>query len=159
MNAITGKDIMIAMMELASGIGRWNKMNLSHCLIHERLQELGLTKHQMELMIFLHGNMGLNTVSVLSGALGISKGSLSLMLTKLEKGGHVEKKAAKEEDDGRKVYISLTKKGEDTVKEMMESILSIGSVPFDRMEEETRILFYTKVNELKGLFQTGGWTE
>ena len=111
MNAVTGRDIMTAMLELASDIGRWNKQNMSGCLINDRLQELGLTKHQMELMGFLYANEGLNTVSAISAELGISKGSLSLMLTKLKKAGYVEKEAAKEDDDGRKVYISLTEKG------------------------------------------------
>ncbi|MBQ3614951.1 MAG: MarR family transcriptional regulator [Anaerotignum sp.] len=159
MNAVTGRDIMTAMLELASDIGRWNKQNMSGCLINDRLQELGLTKHQMELMGFLYANEGLNTVSAISAELGISKGSLSLMLTKLKKAGYVEKEAAKEDDDGRKVYISLTEKGQEAVRYTMEALLSTGAVAFDEMDQKTRTLFYTKVKELKELFQMGGWKE
>ena len=159
MNAVTGKDIMTAMLELAGDISRWNKQNMSGCLIHDRLQELGLTKHQMELMGFLYANEGLNTVSAISAELGISKGSLSLMLTKLKKAGYVEKESAKEDDDGRKVYISLTEKGQEAVRYTMEALVNTGAVAFDKMDQKTRTLFYTKVKELKELFQIGGWKE
>ena len=159
MSETTGKDIMIAMLELASDIGRWNKQNMSGCMINDRLQELGLTKHQMELLGFLYSNEGLDTVSAISAELGISKGSLSLMLTKLQKAGYVEKKSAKEDDDGRKVYISLTEKGRKAVKYTMEAVVTTGAVPFDKMDQKTRMLFYTKVKELKELFQMGGWKE
>ena len=159
MHQVTGKDIMTAMLELADDISRWNKQNMSGCLINDRLQELGLTKHQIELLCFLYRNEGLNTVSAISAELGISKGSLSLMLTKLKKGGYVEKEGAKEDDDGRKVYISLTEKGAAAVKYTMEALLSTGAVVFDGMDENTRTLFYTKVKELKDLFQMGGWKE
>ena len=159
MNTVTGKDIMCAMLDLASDIGRWNKMNMSGCLINDRLQELGLTKHQMELMGFLYANEGLDTVSAISAELGISKGSLSLMLTKLQKSGYVEKQSAKEDDDGRKVYISLTEKGRKAVEYTMEAVVTTGAVAFDKMDQNTRTLFYTKVKELKELFQMGGWKE
>lgn len=159
MNAVTGVDIMTAMLELAGDISRWNKQNMSGCLIHDRLQELGLTKHQMELMGFLYANEGLNTVSAISAELGISKGSLSLMLTKLKKAGYVEKESAKEDDDGRKVYISLTEKGQEAVRYTMEALVNTGAVAFDKMDQKTRTLFYTKVKELKELFQIGGWKE
>ena len=159
MNTVTGKDIMCAMLDLASDIGRWNKMNMSGSRINDRLQELGLTKHQMELMGFLYANEGLDTVSAISAELGISKGSLSLMLTKLQKAGHVEKQSAKEDDDGRKVYISLTEKGREAVEYTMEAVVTTGAVAFDKMDQNTRTLFYTKVKELKELFQMGGWKE
>lgn len=149
----------MAMLELASDMGRWNKQNMSGCIIHDRLEELGLTKNQMELMGFLYANEGLNTVSAISAELGISKGSLSLMLTKLEKAGHVRKESAKGDDDGRKVYISLTEKGAEAVRYTMEALLTTGAVAFDKMDGETRALFYTKVIELKELFQMGGWKE
>lgn len=159
MNEATGKDIMVAMLELASDISRWNKQNMSGCLINDRLQEMGLTKHQMELLGFLYANKGLNTVSAISAELGISKGSLSLMLTKLQKAGYVEKQSAKEDDDGRKVYISLTEKGCNAVMYTMEALVTTGAVAFDEMDEKTRTLFYTKVKELKELFNIGGWKE
>jgi len=159
MSEVTGKDIMVAMLELAGDINRWNKQNMSGCLINDRLQELGLTKHQMELMGFLYTNEGLDTVSAISAELSISKGSLSLMLTKLQKAGFVEKRSAKADDDGRKVYISLTEKGCNAVDYIMGAILTTGAEPFDKMDRKTRTLFYTKVKELKDLFQMGGWRE
>ena len=81
------------------------------------------------------------------------------MLSKLQAGGFVQKKAARGEDDGRKVYVSLTAKGESAVKEIMDLLIENGAVVFDRMDEERRMLIYTKVKELMELFNTGGWKE
>jgi DNA-binding MarR family transcriptional regulator len=89
----------------------------------------------------------------------ISKGSLSLMISKLESGGFVQKKAAKSNDDGRKVYVSLTEKGKKAVTDIRETMVESASVVFDDMDEEKRALFYTKVKELQELFNTGGWKE
>ena len=159
MKAVTGRDIVANMMQLASDLARWNKEYTSKEKVVKRVEELGLTHHQLEILCFLYGNPELDTVSALSSELHISKGSLSLMLSKLQAGGFVQKKAARGEDDGRKVYVSLTAKGESAVKEIMDLLIENGAVVFDRMDEERRMLIYTKVKELMELFNTGGWKE
>lgn len=159
MKAVTGRDIIANMMQLASDMARWNKEYTSKEKVVKRVEELGLTHHQVEILGFLYGNPELDTVSALSSELHISKGSLSLMLSKLQAGGFVQKKAARGEDDGRKVYVSLTAKGENAVKEIMNLLIENGAVVFDRMDEERRMLIYTKVKELMELFNTGGWKE
>ncbi len=159
MKAVTGRDIVANMIQLASDMARWNKEYTSKEKVVKRVEELGLTHHQLEILGFLYGNPDLDTVSALSSELHISKGSLSLMLSKLQTGGFVQKKAAKGEDDGRKVYVSLTEKGESAVKEIMNLLIENGAVVFDRMDEERRMLIYTKVKELMELFNTGGWKE
>lgn len=155
MKAVTGRDIVANMIQLASDMARWNKEYTSKEKVVKRVEELGLTHHQLEILGFLYGNPDLDTVSALSSELHISKGSLSLMLSKLQTGGFVQKKAAKGEDDGRKVYVSLTEKGESAVKEIMNLLIENGAVVFDRMDEERRMLIYTKVKELMELFNTG----
>ena len=107
----------------------------------------------------MYANPELDTVSQLASELFISKGSLSLMLSKLQHGGFVQKKSARRDDDGRKVYISLTKKGQQAVEEIRETMVNSASDVFEKMDEERRTLFYTKVRELKELFHIGGWKE
>ncbi|MBQ8734010.1 MAG: MarR family transcriptional regulator, partial [Anaerotignum sp.] len=114
---------------------------------------------QVELLGFMHANPELDTVSDMAAEMFISKGSLSLMISKLEAGGFVQKKSAKGEDDGRKVYIRLTEKGEKAVLQIRDTMVASASEVFDDMDDEKRTLFYTKVKELKELFNTGGWRE
>lgn len=137
-----------ATLEQNKYVGAW------HCCVSG---EVGLTKHQMELLGFLYGNPETNTVSRIASELLISKGSLSLMLTKLEKQGFVEKAAPDGNDDGRKVYISLTENGRKAVENMMEVLLEKGGHVFDVMSQEKRLLFYRKLEELKAIFNLGGW--
>ncbi len=159
MSAATGRDIMIALMELGEEIILWNKKYTSRAKIAGRLDEMGLTSHQLEILGFLYNHPEMDTVSAIAAELFISKGSLSLMLSKLQKGGYVQKKAAKGKDDCRKVYISLTEKGKNAAEEFKELILNSASQAFEEMEEEHRVLFYEKVKELKNLFYIGGLKE
>lgn len=159
MKAATGRDIVYDMLRLGESISRWNKEYTTKERIVNRIEELGLTHHQVEILGFLHANPKLNTISALSSELYISKGSLSLMLSKLQLAGFVQKKAAKGNDDGRKVYVSLTQKGEDAVLEIAELLIENAAVVFDQMEEDRRTLIYTKVKELTELFHIGGWKE
>jgi len=71
----------------------------------------------------------------------------------------VQKKAARDGDDGRKIYISLTEKGEAAVLEMIDLLAETAAVVFDRMDGQSRLQIYTKVQELLELFNTGGWKE
>lgn len=159
MKAATGREVVLSMLELATDIAHWNKKYTTKTVLLQKLEELGLTSHQIEVLGFMHANPELDTVSALAAELFISKGSLSLMISKLQLGGFVQKKSAKGDDDGRKVYISLTKKGEDAVLQIRNTVVASASEVFDDMDEEKRTLFYTKVKELKELFNTGGWKE
>lgn len=159
MEAVTGKAIVTSMMRLATEMSNWNKAYATEDKVAKRIEELGLTQHQAQVLGFLYGNLELDTVSALSARLHVSKGSLSLMLSKLEAGGFVQKKAAKDGDDGRKIYISLTAKGESAVQEMVELLAEAAAVVFDRMDAHRRMQIYTKVQELLELFNTGGWRE
>ena len=159
MKTVTGREIVSGLMELGTDIAHWNKKYSTKEALTKKLNELGLTSHQVEVLGFMYANPGHDTVSALAAELFISKGSLSLMLSKLQLAGFVQKTSAKGEDDGRKVYVSLTEKGKDAVKQMQEAMLSSASGIFDDMDEERRALFYTKVKELKELFNIGGWKE
>lgn len=159
MQTATGREVVLVMLELATDIAQWNKKYTTKTVLLQKLNEMGLTSHQVEVLGFMYTNPELDTVSQLAAEMFISKGSLSLMLSKLQHGGFVQKKSAKRDDDGRKVYISLTKKGRQAVEEIRETMVENASVAFDDMDEEKRTLFYTKVKELQELFHTGGWKE
>ena len=159
MKPVTGREIVYDMMQLGMGISKWNKQHASMEKVAKRLNELGLTHHQVEILGFMKGNPELHTVSDIAAALFISKGSLSLMLTKLQTAGFVAKKSAAETDDGRKVYITLTESGAAAVEEIMGLLLDQASIMFERMDEERRTQIYTKVQELRELFDIGGWKE
>ena len=159
MKTITGEEVVLAMLDFATDVSHWNKRHVTKEIITQRLEELGLTQHQVEILGVLSANPELNTVSALSANLFISKSSLSLMLSKLEKGGFLEKTAATGEDDGRKVYISLTEQGKEAVENIKQLMVSTAAVAFEEMNPRTRALFYTKVKELQELFQVGGKSE
>ena len=159
MEAVTGKAIVTSMMRLATEMSSWNKAYATEGKVAKRMEELGLTRHQLDVIGFLYTNPELDTVSALSSHLHISKGSLSLMLSKLQAGGFVQKKAARDGDDGRKIYISLTEKGEAAVLEMIDLLAETAAVVFERMDGQSRLQIYTKVQELLELFNTGGWKE
>lgn len=159
MKAVTGEDVVLRMLDLATDINRWNKQYATKATLQKLLTELGLTSHQLEVLVFMSSNPELDTVSQLAAELFISKGSLSLMLSKLQLAGFVQKKSAKGEDDGRKVYVTLTEKGKNAVERVMDDMVNNAAVAFNNMDEERRTLFYTKVNELKELFNAGGLEE
>lgn len=159
MKAVTGKEVVHSMLELATEIAHWNKKYTTKTVLVDKLNAMGLTAHQAEVLGFMYANPELDTVSQLAVELLVSKGSLSLMLSKLQLAGFVQKKSAAGKDDGRKVYISLTEKGEAVVKEIRETMVNSASHVFDDMDEEKRALFYTKVKELEELFNAGGWKE
>ena len=159
MKTITGEDVVLAMMDIATDVSHWNRKHVTKTVIIRRLEELYLTQHQVEILGALYNNPEWNTVSVLSAELFISKSSLSLMLTKLERGGFIEKTAATGKDDGRKVYISLTAHGREAVESIKQLMVSNAAVAFEEMTPKTRALFYTKVKELQELFHVGGQSQ
>ena len=159
MAAVTGREIVYDMMQLGLSIARWNKQYSTKETVAKRVDELGLTFHQVEVLGFMKNNPELQTVSEIAAELCISKGSLSLMLSKLQLGGFVQKTSAKGSDDGRKVYIALTEKGEAALEEILELMLENATQLFAELDEEKREQIYEKIQELKDLFNTGGWKE
>ena len=157
MKTATGREIVTGMLQLGTNMARWNKEYATKDRVRKRVEELGLTHHQVEIMGFLYQNPEINTISAISAELLISKGSLSLMLSKLQAAGFVQKVAAQGNDDGRKVYVSLTKQGEQALFEILERLIEDAAIVFDQMEPERRESIYQKVTELVELLPTGGW--
>lgn len=157
MRQITSREIAACVMTMSSNFLRWHKMHIEKtCSIKTKLMAHNLTMNQLHLLIFLHMNPEIRTVSALSAELFISKGSLSLMLSKLERNGYLRKEAPKKEDDGRKVYLSLTERGREVLEETEETLLESTSAVFEQMDDEAKNRFYAKLMELQQIFATGG---
>ena len=48
MKAATGKDVVLSMLDLATDIAHWNKKYTTKTVLLQKLEELGLTSHQIE---------------------------------------------------------------------------------------------------------------
>lgn len=157
MRQITSREIALCVVTMSTNFLRWHKAYVENsCNIKAELMAHNLTMHQLQLLFFLHMNPEIRTVSALSAELFISKGSLSLMLSKLEKNGYLRKEAPQKEDDGRKVYLSLTERAREVLKAAESSLLTSTSAIFEQMDDEAKNKFYAKLIELKQIFATGG---
>ena len=86
MRQITSREIAACVLTMSTNFLRWHKTYIEKsCNIKAGLMEHNLTIPQLQILFFLRMNPKIRTVSALSAELFISKGSLSLMLTKLEK--------------------------------------------------------------------------
>lgn len=157
MRQITSREIAVCIMTMSSNFIRWHRAYIEkNCNIKAELAERNLTMHQLELLFFLRMNPEIRTVSALSDELLVSKGSLSLMLTKLEKNGFLRKETPEKEDDGRKVYLFLTERAERLLKEAEDSILESSCALFEQMDDEAKNKFYAKLMEMQQIFAIGG---
>ena len=66
MQTATGRDVVLKMLDLATDIAHWNKKYTTKTVLLQKLDELGLTSHQVEVLGFLYANPGLDTVSQLA---------------------------------------------------------------------------------------------
>ena len=86
------------------------------------------------------------SMSQIKDALGVTAGTLSVVLKKLEDKGYVVKKKAKE--DKRKFYITLTKKAEKVInvhKEYHESMIDMITRNLSKKEEEGLVDLLSKI--------------
>lgn len=88
--------------------------------------------------------LGLTTLSELEDIFKLSKSNLSLSLSKLEKGGYIEKRT-NEDTDRRKVILYVTKKGEKSLQYAYDLILNEAIDFFAQMNDQK------KENFLKGI--------
>lgn len=86
-------------------------------------------------MILVHTRQGNKiTTSNISDLLGITKPAISQALKKLEQGGYIKRKI--NNDDRRVVYVYLTKKGEQRLREKDELFQSHIDDALSKMEDE-----------------------
>lgn len=91
-------------------------------------------------IILVHSRQGNKiTTSKISDLLGITKPAISQALKKLEQGGYIKRKVNNE--DRRVVYVYLTKKGEQRLKQKDEHFKTHIDKALSKMEDEEVELF------------------
>lgn len=86
------------------------------------------------------------SMSKIASALGVTAGTLTVVLKKLEKKGYVTRKQSKE--DKRKYYINLTKKAEKVInvhKEYHENMVDMITRNLSKREEESLVDLLSKI--------------
>lgn len=137
----------------------WNRAHLEKTFnVNGKSNEDALTVRQFHVMVYIH-KKEVQTVSKLASIFGISKSSMSIMLTKLEKIGYLHKEHAEEKEDGRKVYFRLTEKGTIALKKAEEQILQNIEVCFSDFDDAQSERFYTLLQELQEMLKIAGGRE
>jgi len=91
-------------------------------------------------IILVHSRQGNKiTTSKISDLLGITKPAISQALKKLEQGGYIKRKVNSK--DRRVVYVYLTKKGEQRLKQKDEHFKTHIDKALSKMEDEEVELF------------------
>ncbi len=91
-------------------------------------------------IILVHSRQGNKiTTSKISDLLGITKPAISQALKKLEQGGYIKRKV--NNDDRRVVYVYLTKKGEQRLKQKDEHFKTHIDKALSKMKDEEVELF------------------
>ena len=157
----TKHEINIAkeLIALNTNIFLWNREHIEKSFnINGKTKEGELTVRQFHVLKFIK-NGGIHTVSALSQWLNISKSSMSIMISKLEKNGYLRKEQASDTDDGRKMYFYLTEKGMASVADAEERVLETVAGCFSSLDEEKQKNFYAHLQELNRILKAGGLGE
>lgn len=152
------KELVQEFIALSIQMITWNRAHLEKTFnVNGKSNEDALTIRQFHVMVYIH-KTGVQTVSKLASTFGISKSSMSIMLTKLEKIGYLHKEHAGKED-GRKVYFRLTEKGTTALKEAEEQILQNIEICFSDFDAEQSERFYILLQEFQAMLKIAGGRE
>ncbi len=141
MSTTQNKKIAKELIALNTNIFLWNREHIEKSFnINGKTKEGELTVRQFHVLTFIK-NGGMHTVSEISNWLNISKSSMSIMISKLEKNGYLRKEQAPDTDDGRKMYFYLTEKGMTAVAEAEERVLETVAGCFSSWMKKNRKIF------------------
>lgn len=133
------------------GFIQWSKNSFDNNFNINGKNNFSLTVRQFHILAVIHG-WGVTTVSEMVEFTGISKSSLSLTITKLQKGGYVIKECHRSKDDGRKVYLSITPKGLEAVREANKRFMQSFYVFYKSLSDEKREDLKEGINKLNNVF-------
>lgn len=156
MSTIKGLDIANKFVELHVNLSRWNKTQWQKACVTslmEGCRKESITMRQCQMLMLIR--QGLDTVSALSGHLGLSKSSTSLTVSKMVDNGFLRKEQAGEEDDRRKTYFYLTEKGLTYAKSMETMIVQTLGGYFDGMETPLRSSIFAHLDQINQLLLGG----
>lgn len=101
------------------------------------LEPLGITQQQSRLMFFLHfHNAERLNQKDMESFMHLSAASVTSLIANLEKGGYVERKTS--ETDGRAKLIRLTRKGEDTLPAIDETLRQMDEIVTGALTDEEK---------------------
>ncbi|MCC5910419.1 MAG: MarR family transcriptional regulator [Clostridiaceae bacterium] len=113
--------------------------------------EQGFTLTQFK-TLFIINDASSCTMSYLSETMEVSKGTMTCMLNKLVMDGYVERKSCSK--DRRNVYVNLTEKGEEKIKEVKEKILLSLVGVVKHLNEEEKQEMYRSLTSLNTILKT-----
>lgn len=96
-----------------------------------------LTRNQCYLLVCIAEHK-YNTITKLENYLNSSGSTVSITVSKLVKGGYVIKEYPSGDDDGRLVYLKVTKKGCDKLNEMKNKLTQIFYKYISELDEKDR---------------------
>ncbi len=123
--------------------------------LHSRqlVQRLGVTGPQLIVLQEL-SRSGAVPVGSLARAVSLSHATVTGIVTRLERGGLVERRA--DEEDRRRVLVDLTPKGETLLATAPLPIQQSFITAFERLEEWERSLILSSLQRVGGMMEASG---
>jgi len=91
-------------------------------------------------------------LSDLQKELNVSSSSLSIGVSKLVKEGYLTRTYPSEEEDRRKIYLSITPKGADVLMEVHKNVLFVFEEFYENLSDDKKKDFEEGINKLKKVF-------
>ncbi|WP_312045318.1 MarR family winged helix-turn-helix transcriptional regulator [Anaerotignum sp.] len=156
MDEVSGQKIAELFFDLRVNMTFWSRFHLEQVFsINGKGEEEKLTMQQFHFLLCIR-DLGLNTVSKISNSLYLSKSSASLSIAKMEEKGFIQKQCPSKGDDGRKMYLRLTEKGNTALKATENSLMRITSGYFDSFDKEKKQALCHHLNAINQLILSGG---
>lgn len=158
MSANCAKEIAKQLITLNMNILCWNRAHIEKSFnINGKTKEGALTIRQFHVLMFIK-NANIHTLSEIAKWFSISKSSMSIMLSKLEKLGYLTRKQ-EAGMDGRKAFFHLTTKGEEAVAEAEEMTLETIAACFSQLDAQTQARCLAHLEEFNQMITAGGKQE
>ncbi|USF29258.1 MarR family transcriptional regulator [Clostridium sp. MD294] len=131
------QDLAKKMLDFQIQWGQWNKNVINQVFNINGKGDNNLTLQQFIILMLIH-KMDITSVSQMACLLNLSKSSLSLTLSKMEKEDLLQKTPAPKGDDGRKVYLCVTQKGISALEEREQKTLQFFVEYCDSLSQQQR---------------------
>lgn len=145
------KQLAAQIMNFNLSFIQWSKNSFDNNFNINGKNNFSLTVRQFHILAVIH-NWGITTISEMVEFTGISKSSLSLTITKLEKGGYVTKECHRNKEDGRKVYLSVTTKGLEAIGEAHKRLMESFHVFYESLSPEKQQDLKEGIDKLSNVF-------
>ena len=132
--------------------GQWHKNMVNQIFNINGKSNIDLTIQQFIILMLIH-KMDINSVSQIAYLLNLSKSSISLTLSKMEKEDLLQKVPAPKGDDGRKVYLYITEKGISALEEREQKTLQFFTKYCESLSNEKREDLEQGIEKLSHVFK------